>query len=119
MTCFYTRATLALKGLSNLKRIDFKFALYYKQNLELIYYPRVADLNIFRVSSLQEEATAIASIDFVGRNAARLKHDIYAVTNITVEISVHIQIFIPVKVSFFLKGIQKSGLIIEMTISKI
>ena len=32
-----------------------------------------------------------------------------------VEISVHIDIFLPVKASFFLEKIQKSGLIIEMT----
>ena len=48
-----------------------------------------------------------------------LEDDIYAVTNISVESSSHIQIFIPVKVSFFLEGIRKSGLIIEMTILKI
>ena len=51
-----------------------------------------------------------------------LEDDIYAVTNISVESSSHIQILlnnIPVKVSFFLEGIRKSGLIIEMTILKI
>ena len=37
----------------------------------------------------------------------------------SVEISSHIQIFIPVKESLFLGGIQKSGLMIEMTILKI
>ena len=36
--------------------------------------------------------------------------------NGVLEISRNIQIFIPVKASFFLEGIQKSGLIIEITI---
>ena len=35
---------------------------------------------------------------------------------ISVEIPVHIQIFIPVKASYFLKGVQQSGWIIEITI---
>ena len=47
------------------------------------------------------------------------KDDIYAVTNISVEISSHIQIFIPVKQSLFIEGIQKYDLIIKMTILKI
>ena len=84
--------------------------------METIYYPRFADIIKFKISLLQEETTEIESIELVGCNAFLLKDDIYGVTNISVEISMRIQIFIPVKVSFFLKEIQKSGLIIEMTI---
>ena len=39
-------------------------------------------------------------------------------TSISVEISSDIQIFIPLKVSFFLEGIQESGLIIKMFFSE-
>ena len=102
--------------LSKFKQTDFKFAWYLMQNLETIYYPHFADLIKFKVSLLKEEATEIESIDFIGCYTTWLKDEIYVVTNITVEISMHIQIVIPIKVSFFLKGIQKSGLIIEMTI---
>ena len=45
---------------------------------------------------------------FPGCDATSLKSDIYAVTNIGVEISVHIQVIIPVKASYFWKGIQHS-----------
>ena len=84
--------------------------------METIYYPRFTNLNKFKSSLRQEEATEIESIDFVGCYAVRLKDGIYAVTNISVEVSMQIQIFIPVNTFFFLKGIQKSGLVIEMTI---
>ena len=59
--------------------------------------------------------TEIESIDFVECYTTRLKHGIYTVTIIIIEISMHIEIFISKK-SFSLKGIQKSGLIILMTI---
>ena len=39
----------------------------------MIYYPRFTDLNKFKVSLLQEEATKIESIDFVGCYATQLK----------------------------------------------
>ena len=54
--------------------------------METIDYPGFADLNI---SLLQEKATEIENIDFVGCYATRLKDDIYVVTNLTVEISMH------------------------------
>ena len=85
----------------------------------MIYYPSFADLNKFKIRLLQEEAIEIESIDFVGCHISRLKDGISVATNISVEISMHIQIFIPVRASFFLKRIQISGLIIELTISKI
>ena len=47
-----------------------------------------------------------------------LKDGIYAVTIISVDISMHIQIFISMKASFFLKGTQQPGLIIEMMLKK-
>ena len=81
--------------LCKFKRID----------LETIYHPRFPNLIKFKVSLQQEKATEIESIDFVGCYTTRLKDDIYAVTNISVEISVRVQTFIPVKVSLFLKGI--------------
>ena len=81
-----------------------------------IYDPNSADLIKLKVSLLLEEATEIETIGFVGCYATRLRDDIYAVTNISAEISMHIQIFIFVKTSFFLKGIQKSGLTIKMVI---
>ena len=80
----------------------------------MIYYPRFADWNKFRISLPQEEATEIESVDFVGCYATRLKDGIYAVTNISVEITMHIQIFNPVKASLFLKRIQKSSVIIKV-----
>ena len=43
-----------------------------------------------------------------GYHTTWLKNDIYAVTNITVTISIYIQIFMPLKASFFWKGIQLS-----------
>ena len=49
-------------------------------------------------------------------NLTKLKDCIYAVPNINEEILMHIQILTTMKVSFFLKGIKKSGLIIKMTI---
>ena len=66
---------------------------------------------MIKVSLLQERATEIESIDFVGCYTTRLKDVFCAVINIRVKISVHIQIFIPVKASFSLKGIQKPRLI--------
>ena len=81
------------------------FYIYQFENLETIYNPRFPNLIKFKVSLLQEKATEIESIDFVGCYTTRLKDDIYAATNISVEISVRIQTFIPVKVSWFLKGI--------------
>ena len=81
----------------------------------MICYPSFADLNKFK----QEEATEIESIGFIGCYTTRLKDGVNAVTNIRVEISMHTQIFIPVKATFLLKGIQKPGLIIEMTTEKI
>ena len=73
--------------------------------MKTIYYPRFADLNI---SLLQEEATEIESIDFVGCYTTWLKDDIYGVTNIIVEISIILNIYT-----------QKFGLIIEMANSNI
>ena len=57
---------ILLHMLSKFEWIDFKFAWYYKQNLETIHYSSFADLNKFKVSLLQELATEIESIDFVG-----------------------------------------------------
>ena len=102
--------------LSKFKRTDFIFAWYLKQNSGTIYDPTSADLFKFKVSLLQEKATEIETIDFVGCYATQLRDDIYAVTTISAEISMHIQLFILVKTSFFLKWIQKSGLITEMVI---
>ena len=62
--------------LRKFKQIDFKFAWYQIQNLETIYYPSFADFNKFKVSLLQEEATKIESIGFVGYYATRLKDGI-------------------------------------------
>ena len=62
---------------------------------------------------MQEEATEIESIGFVACYITQLKAGIYAVTNISIEISMHIQIFVPVKASFFLKRIQKSWFIYQ------
>ena len=56
---------------------------------------------------MQEEANEIESIGFVGCYTTQLKAGIYAVMNISIEISMHIQIFVPMKAPFFLKGIQK------------
>ena len=92
--------------------------MYSRKSVGPMYYPSFVDLNKFNVSLLQEEATEIESIDFVGCYTTQLKDDICAVTNTSVEISVHIYIFTPVKASFFLKEIQKSSLI-EMAIQKI
>ena len=47
----------------------------------MMYYPSFVDLNKFNVSLLQEEATEIESIDFVGCYTTQLKDDICAVTN--------------------------------------
>ena len=60
----------------------------------------------YKVSYIQKEATEIESIDFVRCYTTWLKDVIYAVTNIIVEISVHIHIFIPVKESFILKELK-------------
>ena len=49
----------------------------------------------------QDKVTEIESIDFVRCYVTLLKDDIYGVTIIGIEISMHIQIFIPVKASFF------------------
>ena len=68
--------------------------------MERIYYPSFVDLNEFNKSELQEEATKIESIDFVGYYTTRLKDGIDAVTNISAGILMHIQIFIPMKASF-------------------
>ena len=74
--------------------------------METVYYPSFANLNKFKVSLLQEEATEIESLFLL----AQLKDGIYAIfLYIDVEVSMQIQIFIPVKAFFFLKGIQKSG----------
>ena len=51
--------------------------------------------------------------NFVECYTTWLKDGIYAVINMSVEILMHIQIFIPVKESFFLKGIQQFDLIIH------
>ena len=56
-----------------------------------------------KVILLQEEATEIESIGFVECYTTPLKDDIYAVTIIGVKISMHIQIFISVKLFFFLR----------------
>ena len=53
---------------------------------------------------MQEEANEIESIGFVGCYTTQLKAGIYAVMNISIEISMHIQIFVPMKAPFFLKG---------------
>ena len=80
-----------------------------------IYYSSFTDLNKFKVSLLHEEATEIESTDFVGlRNSP--KGYIYTITNISVEISMHISILTTMKASFFEKEIQKSAVVIEMTI---
>ena len=71
----------------------------------MVYYPSFAYLNIFKVSLLQAEATEIESIGLVGCYTTWLKDG--TVINISVETSMHIPIFIPVKGSFFLKGYQK------------
>ena len=42
----------------------------------------------------------------------------YAFTNLGVEISMHIEIFVPMKVSFFDREFSNPGLIIEMVIQK-
>ena len=54
----------------------------------------------FKVSLLHEEISEIKK-KFVGCYAPWLKDDIYAVTNIGVEILIYIQIFILVKAPFF------------------
>ena len=56
----------------------------------MIYYPSFANLDKFKANLLQEDAIEIESIDFVGCYAAWLKDGIKAVTNITLEISMHI-----------------------------
>ena len=81
-----------------------------------MHYPSFVDLNKFKVSLLHEEASEIENINFAVCYATWLKDGIYAVTKIGVEILMHIQIFIPLKAIFFLKGIQQSSLIIEMMI---
>ena len=68
-----------------------------------------------RKSLLQKEATEIESIDFAECYTTWLKDAIYAVTTISIEVSMHIQILISAKA---LKGIQQSGSIIEMLIKK-
>ena len=45
----------------------------------------------------------------IGCHALSLKDSIFAVTNIAVEILMYIQIFILMKVAFFLEGIQRSS----------
>ena len=77
--------------------------------METIYHPSFANL-------LQEEATEVESTEFVDCYATRLKDSMYAVTIISIEISMDIQIFISVKAFFLLKGVQQSSLIIEMVI---
>ena len=52
---------------------------------------------------------------FVGCYAPWLKDGIFAVTNISVEILMYIQIYIHVKAASFLEGIQRSSLIIKKT----
>ena len=52
---------------------------------------------------------------FVGCYAPWLKDDIYAVTNIGAEILMYIQIFIRVKVTFFVEGIHQSSLVSKET----
>ena len=81
----------------------------------MIYYPSFGKLNKLKVNLLQEEVTEIEGINFFGCYTTQLKDGIYAVTNI-VQIPVNLQIFILVKASFFLNGIQISGLIMEVTI---
>ena len=68
---------------------------------------------------MHEEAREIENINFSGYYTTWLKDSVYPVTNIGAEFLMHIQIFIPVEASFFLKGIQKSSLIIETMIQKI
>ena len=46
------------------------------------------------------------------------KDNIYAVTNIGVDLSMYIQIFILAKATFFLKGIQRSTFIIKKRTNK-
>ena len=57
--------------------------------LSMIYFSSFGDLNRFKVSLLHEEATETESIDFVGL-CNSTKDCICAVTNINVEISIHI-----------------------------
>ena len=46
---------VSFASFARFERTGFKFAWYWKQNLEEIYYPHFADLNIFKVSLLHEE----------------------------------------------------------------
>ena len=59
-----------------------------------------ADLNKSKFSLLQEEVTEIESIDFVECYPTPLTNHIYAVTIISIEFSLHINIFISAKASF-------------------
>lgn len=58
-------------------------------------------------------------IDFVECYANQIKDGTYVVTNLDAEISIYIQIIIPVKTSFYLQGIQQSSLTTKVTIWKI
>ena len=64
------------------------------------------NLNKFKVSLLHEETSEIRKKYFVGCYAPQLKDGIYAVTNVSIEISMYIQMFILMRTAFFLEGIQ-------------
>ena len=64
------------------------------------------NLNKFKVSLLHEETSEIWKKYFVGCYAPQLKDGIYAVTNVSIEISMYIQMFILMRTAFFLEGIQ-------------
>ena len=67
------------------------------------------------VSVLHAETREIGKKHFVECYAPWLKDGIFAITNISVEILMYIQIFILVETAFSLEGIQRSSLIIKNT----
>lgn len=70
----------------------------------------------FKASILKEEATEMEIIDFVECYTNQIKDGTCVVQNLDAEISMYIQIIIPVKTSFFLQGIQQSSLTTKVTI---
>ena len=64
------------------------------------------NLNKFKVSLLHEETNAIWKKYFVRCYAPWLKHGVYAVTNVGIEIWMYIQTFILVRKAFFLEQTQ-------------
>ena len=77
----------------------------------MIHYPIIDDLSKLKVSILHEETNEIGKNILL--DATHLDYGICDVTNIVLEILMYTQIFILVKGALFLKGIQRSILIIK------